>query len=57
MPDSPERPLHRIYIDGSVTGRQSAPPRLAGWGLTILSPDQPKAHSDQYGPVICRIQY
>jgi len=47
-----ERQLHRIYIDGSTSGRQSALPRLAGWGLTVLSPDRPEPHSDQYGPVI-----
>eukprot|EP01042_Synura_sphagnicola_P036564 gene36564-biopygen10004 len=48
----PARPLHRTFIDGSASGRQSAPPRLAGWGLTVLSSNQPEPHSDQYGPVI-----
>ena len=48
----PARPLHRIYNDGSASGRQSAPPRRAGWGLTVLSSNQPEPHSDQYGPVI-----
>eukprot|EP01042_Synura_sphagnicola_P002508 gene2508-biopygen2732 len=48
----PARPLHRIYNDVSASGRQSAPPRRAGWGLTVLSSNQPEPHYDQYGPVI-----
>ena len=51
VPD-PARPLHQIFIDGLASGRPSAPPRLAGWGLTVLFFNQPEPHSDQYGPVI-----
>jgi len=48
----PVRPLDRIYIDGSASGPQSAPPRLPDWSLTILSPDRLEPYSNQYGPVI-----